>query len=226
VDIDAPALLALGLPKLEPLGPQGFPGFESEGEEALEWWQRLRAVSDRNGRWPLLLDHHTGALNAGFSKWDGELPQIDDPSPDVVEKELELWPASLAGGVHSFHLPLERWTQEPKRVMVALLPTRHGWEVPRLTGFGGWNRCPPPQVHTAMLKRWHERWGADLVCLTRTSLELGLTRPPRTRREALSLAWDYASYCNDGVEAIYQADSLAGLAAGLINADVVHCWWD
>jgi hypothetical protein len=79
VDIDAPALLALGLPKLEPLGPQGFPGFESEGEEALEWWQRLRAVSDRNGRWPLLLDHHTGALNAGFSKWVVDLGQLAVP---------------------------------------------------------------------------------------------------------------------------------------------------
>ncbi|HZM77050.1 MAG TPA: DUF4253 domain-containing protein [Candidatus Limnocylindrales bacterium] len=231
MDIDAPARLAsLGItvPDLEMLGPQGFPGFESEGEEALNWWRRLRAAATAAGWWPLLLDHDATALDGCEPAGGGEFPPIDDPIPDVVAKELERWPEPAAGGArgYGFHLPFERWTQEPKPVMVVLLPTAHGWEVPRLIGYGGWNRCPPPDMHAAILKRWHNKHGADLVCLTRTGLELGLARPPRTREEALSLAWDYASYCYDGVDAIYQADSLAELAAGLIDAGVVYCWWD
>jgi hypothetical protein len=230
VDIDAPArLAALGirLPSLETLGPQGFPGFESEGEEALEWWRRLRAASTQSGWWPVLLDHEAKALDLGEPVAAGGLPAIDDPAPEMLDKELDGWPGPAEGArVDSFHLPFERWTQEPNPVMVTLLPSVHGWEAPRLIGYGDWNRCPPPDMHAAILKRWHERYGADLVCLTRTGLELGLARPPRTRKEALSLAWDYASYCYDSVDAIYQADSLAGLAAGLIDADVVRCWWD
>lgn len=209
------------------LGPQGFPGFESEGEEALLWWRRLRAASDRSGLWPVLLDHEAKALELGDPAGPGELPPIDDPMPDMVAKELEWWPEPTGDPrIDGFHLPFEHWTREPKPVMVALLPTQHGWEVPRLIGYGDWNRCPPAEVHAAILKRWHERYGADLVCLTRTGLELGLARPPRTREEALWMAWDYASYCHDSIDAIYQADSLAGLAAGLIDADVVRCWWD
>ena len=224
MDIDA---LGITLPDLERLGPQGFAGFESEGEEALEWWRRLRTATDQSGCWPVLLDYHAGALNPDGHHGAGDITVIDDLAPDVLEKELEGWPDPQPGApVHCFHLPFERWTLEPKRVMVALLPTTRGWEVPCLIGYGGWNSCPMPPTHAAILKRWHERYGADLVCLTRTGLELGLARPARTREEALCLAWDYASYCHDGVDAIYQADSLASLAAGLIDADVVRCWWD
>jgi hypothetical protein len=209
------------------LGRQGFPGFESEGEEALDWWRRLRAVSDRSGLWPVLLDYHAGALITVEQPSAAELAVIDDPAPEVLEKELEGWPADTGvEWLHNFHLPFEHWTQEPEPVMVALLPTAHGWEVPRLIGYGGWNRCPPAPTHEAVLRRWHDRYGAELVCLTRTGLELGLTRPPGTRPEALALAWDYAAYCHDGIDAIYQADTLARLAAGLIDAAVVACWWD
>lgn len=176
----------------------------------------------------MLLDRYAGALSSdGGQTGTSELPVIDDPAPDLFEKELEGWPEAGPGTrLSGFHLPFEHWIQEPRRVAVALLPVPHGWQVPGLIGYGGWNTCPPAQVHAAILKRWHERYGAELVCLTRTRLELGLSRPPGTRQEALALAWDYASYCHDGVEAIYQTDTLAGLAAGLIDATVVRCWWD
>jgi hypothetical protein len=221
------ARLGITLPSVEKLGWQGFPGFESEGEEALDWWRRLRAVSEQSGWWPVLLDHNAGALISDAPSSAAELSVIDDPAPEMLEKELEGWPAQTGlGRLDGFHLPMDPWTREPEPVLVTLLPTGHGCQVPTLIGYGGWNRCPAPRTHSAILKRWHERHGAELVCLTRTGLELGLTRPPATRMEALGLAWDYASYCPDGVEAIYQADTLAGLAAGLIDANVLRCWWD
>jgi hypothetical protein len=58
------------------------------------------------------------------------------------------------------------------------------------------------------------------------SLELVVTRPPWTRLEALAFAWEYASYCSDGTDGLYGADEVPDLAACLINAGVVHFWWD
>jgi Domain of unknown function (DUF4253) len=63
------------------------------------------------------------------------------------------------------------------------------------------------------------------VCLTRSSLELALARPPETQEEALVFAWEYASYCADGLS-LYDAEETTELAACLISADVVRFWWD
>jgi len=64
------------------------------------------------------------------------------------------------------------------------------------------------------------------VFLLSDGLELDIARPPHTPAAALELAWEYAEYCADGVDGLYEADTLAQLAASLIDADVVHLWWD
>jgi uncharacterized protein DUF4253 len=58
------------------------------------------------------------------------------------------------------------------------------------------------------------------------AMEFTVSRPPRTRRDALAFAWEYATYCADGVDAVYEADTAIGVAACLIDAEVVRAWWD
>src|SRR5260370_40611485 len=75
---DDPArwLAAQGLdaPGLEPLPLAAgvtTVGFASEGDAALRWWRRLRAVNERTGFWPVLIPsvdeavRASGAVDAG-----------------------------------------------------------------------------------------------------------------------------------------------------------------
>jgi hypothetical protein len=207
------------------------PGFPSAGEEALEWWRTLRAAHEDTGRWPVIVDARSIAMT-GEKAGPGQPAELDateilNPGgvtldslgDEGLEDLLDQWPDDPCR-VDRFGLPFSR---EPA---VALFEVEHGWQVPDLLGYGDWNRCPPPAVHTAVLRHWERAYGAELVCLTWSSLELTMSRPPRTRRAALALAWEYAGYCEDSVDAIYGADNLAELAASFLDAEVLTAWWD
>jgi hypothetical protein len=56
-------------------------------------------------------------------------------------------------------------------------------------------------------------------------MELALARPPQTQGDAMALAYDYATYCLDGMS-LYDADDVPDLAARLIDAEVLRPWWD
>jgi hypothetical protein len=114
---------------------------------------------------------------------------------------------------------------EPDPVLVALVPARNGWQLLAVLGYGDREYFPPAAEHSAILRHWHDRYGAELVCMTGTTAEMALTRPPRTRPDALAFAWEDASYCQNS-HAVYAVDDLAGLAASLIDAEVVVAWWD
>ena len=49
------------------------------------------------------------------------------------------------------------------RVVIGLVPTTLPWEALAHLRLGGWNECPTPAEHVAILKWWHERYGAELV---------------------------------------------------------------
>ena len=53
----------------------------------------------------------------------------------------------------------------------------------------------------------------------------GCAPAPRTRPQALALAWEYFVY-NDGYYDYYGADDITQLAAGLLGADTWIAWWD
>ncbi len=109
-------------------------------------------------------------------------------------------------------------------VTIALLPRPHCWQVPAFLKFGGWNACPWPHEHVTILRYWEEQFGARVVCLTEDTIECMVSRPPRTRRDALLLARDQYLYCEDIVE--QGTRSLDALAAGLLNGESWYFWWD
>lgn len=234
--IDVPGAAALPLAAGVPVV-----GFPSAGAEALTWWRRLRAVSGRTGLWPVLIPSAEEAISpagsaagpaarlARAAELNGaELLNPRDPGfgmldAAVREDLLDRWPDECCR-LDGFGLPFHHDGQ-PAQVLVAVVAAEHGWQLPALLDYGHWNACPEPAVHSAVLRYWYGQYGAELVCMTASGLELALTRPPRTRLDALAFAWEYPDYCLDGMD-LYSADDIPDLAACLIDAEVVRFWWD
>ncbi len=78
----------------------------------------------------------------------------------------------------------------PSRPHLVLLPVRHGWEVLAYLHF-----YEQKTVNAmAILRSWHERFGAELVCHYGTMLQFVVSRPPTTEAEAWQLAREQATF--------------------------------
>jgi hypothetical protein len=110
------------------------------------------------------------------------------------------------------------------RLDIALLPARDCWEVPAVVGFGGWNECPPAEVHVALMRYWHERYGAEPMTLAGDVVEMSVARPPMTREAALGLAKEKFLYCRDIVD--QGTETIDGLAAEDVGSPMWFFWWD
>jgi hypothetical protein len=224
------------------------------GGAAIEAWRRLRALVPETGRWPVLIgdvetagrvleplgegdqdaidpEETDAILAAGLAldpaAWAAELRAEDaelyDPPREPRAEREQVWRETAAHQGFSIHL--EPTGEEPlERVFVLLVPTPDGWRVPAYLRFGGWNECPEPAVHVAFLKRWHERWGAELVALGSDTLELAVLRPVLDREEALILADEQFLYCFDLI--VQGAETLDRLAALLLRSTSWLFWWD
>jgi hypothetical protein len=121
-------------------------------------------------------------------------------------------------------LILDARTGEPlDRIHILLMPASHGYEVPALLRWGGWNACPPSEHHAA-LRQWQEDYGAELVGLSGDVVELRIARRPATSEEALRLAREQYAYCDDILD--QGTNDLATLAALLAVSDWWYFWWD
>jgi len=71
---------------------------------------------------------------------------------------------------------------------IAFLPTPHAWQTVAWLPF--WGACDPPECARliAVMRRWHDQWGAELVAHWSTMLEFVVTRPPTTSAEAYPIA--------------------------------------
>ena len=166
------------------------------------------------------------------SEWADHIDKVPGRRRAVLEQLLRErageWPEN-AEPHNYFSIPYE-WTDgykmlKPlKAVRLALVPTRASWEVPAYLKFGGWNDCPWPEEHVAILKRWHELYGAQVVGLTHDELEVGVTRPPNSKLSAFNLAREQYGYCADLVD--QTEGGILDLAATLLDASVWYFWWD
>lgn len=137
--------------------------------------------------------------------------------------EADGWPETPASGSISAHL--EVLSRKPKKtVYIAKIPTARNWEAPAYIGMGGWNECPDSAVLTAFSKRWHERYGAEVVSITHDVMEFSVASPPGTREEALALAREQYALCADIVD--QGVGDITNLAATLLNSKYWYFWWD
>jgi hypothetical protein len=240
------------LPPLRPMLPLGdgrtVSGFSAPAEQALHWWQRLTAAATETGYRPLVMDPET----PGAIVQDREDPHTFDTclvrSADIdgaalLAERLRTHLDHMTDSVWRKRLQREldghgRWPDEPMRrrldevpsyrwhptMAVLLAPVAESWQIPCLTGYGSWNGYPHPEEHAAILRYWHERYGAELLAMTNDTIDIAVTRPPATRAEALRAAWEFEMY-NEGGYDEYGED-ITDVAASLLGADVWLAWWD
>jgi hypothetical protein len=163
------------------------------------------------------IDAHTWF--AGRLEIDPEY-EGDDEEED---EEAGEYPDGAASAGLSSHLNV--LTQEPHAaVNIVVIPAAEAWMVPCYLGIGGWNECPNAEEHAAIFKYWGEKYGATVACITSDVIEMTVARPPATKEEALALAREQYIYCPDIVD--QGTESVAALAAGLLNSRVWFFWWD
>jgi hypothetical protein len=126
---------------------------------------------------------------------------------------------------NEFVVPFDLVSGDPlPEVRIALLPVDEGWKAPAILPWGRYNENPAPPVHTAVLRDWDRRYGAELVAMTGDTLELSVKRPPTTDQAALALAREQFGYAPDIVQ--QGTGDVATLAAILKNARAWFFWWD
>ncbi|HEV2947682.1 MAG TPA: DUF4253 domain-containing protein [Gemmataceae bacterium] len=124
-----------------------------------------------------------------------------------------------------FRIPLSLVKGKPlPKVHLVFVPTLVSWHVPAHLRFGGWNECPSDEEHAAIMKYWHEHFGAEVVGITNDVVEMLVKRPPSTKNEALALAREQYLYCQDIVE--QGTETLEALAWTLLGGRVWYFWWD
>jgi hypothetical protein len=89
---------------------------------------------------------------------------------------------------------------------------------------GGWNEVPAACEQVAMLRYWHERYGARLRCFSDDVMEFDVARPPEDRAGGLALAREQFIFCPDLVE--QGIGALRPLAAALVDSRRWYFWWD
>jgi len=215
------------------------------GDEAIEAWRKLRGEADASGRWPVLVGPPEDAsFLADVARFNCKAHPFEATLERAAEVSVERAIARVARiyGVRDrdlrgskplpdqppgddFVVPTDLATGEPlPEVWIALLPIDQGWKAPAILPWGDWNDSPPPAVHTAVLREWNRRYGAELVAMTGDILELSVARPPTTDEAALALAREQYSYAPDIVQ--QGVEDVETLAALLKNGHAWYFWWD
>jgi hypothetical protein len=114
-------------------------------------------------------------------------------------------------------------TDKPySELYMALVPSPESWLVPAYLSFGGWNECPPADIHASLFKYWYDIYGAEVIALTHDTVEMRVRMPPTSRETALKLAEEQFVYCSE----MDSGGTVEDLAAQLLNASVWSFWWD
>jgi hypothetical protein len=215
--------------------------FDVEAASALSHWQKLRALVDATGYWPVILGdqsdlsrqeksyhYQENASDVATILSKGEALNGEEW---LVKEWDEMW--EFEADREAYHAPwpdnispvtdFATITKAPE-VIIGLIPTDDSWKVLAYLNYGYWNSNPSADVHIAVHRYWQNMYQAELIVATHDILQLRVGKPPCTREEALKLAQEQFTYCGDNV---YQGmGSIEALAATLLNGTVWYFWWD
>lgn len=219
----------------------------------VELWRMVRGVHQHTGLWPFLLtagaDMLPDLVHFAAGEADlGELARGEALDSDDVLREM----AAMAAGededddeAGEFEGELDESTydkevravrpavlddvdgrlQRDQPHRLALIEAAHGWEIPaRLAWSGAANYDLSGAHHLAVLRRWGQRYGAELLTLGFDTIELLVDRPPAAKDEALAVAREQFAYCPD---IVWQGlETIGALAATQARSRLWYFWWD
>lgn len=111
------------------------------------------------------------------------------------------------------------------RTDLLIVPTPNSWEIPAwLDWWGGVNYGLDPAQHVMVLRSWKERYGADLLALGLSTMELRLTTPVADRPTAEAVAREQYLVCPDAIE--QGVGTMGALVASVEDARYWWFWWD
>ena len=208
--------------------------FPAAAEELLPWWRRLRETHGRTGWWPVLLGPtadlwYFDALNDDHPEYDGEdalrAAMELDPTPRLTLEPDEWLEGATVPPLSPRDRPLLRVAAQGG--YVGLVPVEKSWHVPAVFGWSGaMNSDIDGDVHSAVLRSWHERFGAELAALTGESeLELVVDRPPTDPDVALAVAKEHTAYAGEWVGQDLDSDYRV-VAARQVPSPSWYFWWD
>jgi catechol 2,3-dioxygenase-like lactoylglutathione lyase family enzyme len=230
---------------------EGWPirGVSVPGYAAVECWRTVRRLVGKAKHWPVLignsdeLDLHReihefqdesveeilrSAARLDPANWIQQQVEANQrllaEHGEAYQMPRGTWPSNAAPGT-TFNIPMDNRSGRPfPDVWLLLVPTESSWEVPAFLKFGGFNSCPEPALHVAMLHRWNQEFGAELVGISHDRIELTVQRPPADRDSAVRLAEDQYVYCGDIVD--QGVGTVEALAATVLKGTVWYFWWD
>jgi hypothetical protein len=147
--------------------------------------------------------------------------RFDPASCPWPDEPVQVRPADQLCCVHSGY---ENVTAETAAIL--FVPTADPCEVPAHLLFGGFNSCPPPEVHVAMLRSMQTRYQARLLVIDCGTIEIVVSHRPASRQEALRLATDFHTYAESFEGTAYNKQSAGHIAAYLLASDYWAFWWD
>ncbi|MFL5628262.1 MAG: DUF4253 domain-containing protein [Ktedonobacteraceae bacterium] len=216
-----------------------------KGVEAITNWQTLRGLVEVTGYWPVIVSNYENLEDIAGRGGKARSPQdiikeglrldVEQVLRQYVEQYTSEYNKSLSEVVLRGAWPepgeipptTSMITGEQfESVNIVLLPTVEGWHVPAYLNFGNWNWCPAPHEHVCIMKHWHELYGADLMGMIDTTIEVWVRRPPRDRKSALQLAWEQYVYCHETIGYDLVTNTIEDLAARLLDSPLWYFWWD
>lgn len=233
--VTAPAKLVF-----ESAGP--FEIASCHGKDALKHLRELRHEGHDRGFQVILLGGQDDADSLSENRESSETSpeeylelashvNVDEWLKEKASNDPEEYPAENGEWPHktpqhgSILAHLDILSRKPKEVVcLAKIRISKNWEVPAYIGMGGWNECPDAAVLTAFAKRWHEKYGAEIVSITHDIMEFSVSKPPTTKEAAIELAKEQYVFCADIVD--QGVGDVFTLAATLLNSNYWYFWWD
>ena len=213
-----------------------------EAGQLLPLWRRLRAEHERSGLWPLIMgaDDYITDPGGDYGQ-DGDRQVAADLAMDAAarlgqpraailadldddDSGYELPPRGDASGLRPDG-DEDGFVLAGKPGWIGLVRADAGHLVPGLlTWAGATNYGMDAADHVAILRRWHDQYGAELVGLGRDVIELRVPNPPADHTAALAVAEEQYWYCPDIVD--QGVETIDALAVVQVPTRRWFFWWD
>jgi hypothetical protein len=205
------------------------------GDEAIAAWRAAHELVPKSGRYPVIVTAQVldpEGWEASVGTPSGAIAEAGTIDVDawfdqrfgamgITATELEAEPPLPAYQFDKHEFASLEWNPE---VELLLLPTADGWEAPAFLLWGGWNDTPFPEEHVALMRRWHQQYGAEPVMISLDVIEMTVSRPPHDADAAIVLAREHFIYAPD---VVWQGvGELGVLASAVLDASVWFFWFD